>query len=133
MGSVTGKSSKGKPSQSANARNEKNERLSAIYDTVGMVTMFCGTTNDVPPGWLLCDGSEVRQEAFPALFALLGTTFGTAGKTGYFVLPDFDNRAPIGVDGSGLVTALAGTFSVDATTVSTDHAYLGVYFIIRAY
>lgn len=125
---------KGKPSQSVVARNIRDERLSAIYNSVGIVTMFVGTTSDVPPGWLLCDGSEVLQSAYPDLYTLIGTTFGTASKSGYFVLPDFDNRVPIGVLAStGLVTTLGGTFSVDATTASTDHAYLGVYFIIRAY
>ncbi len=134
MGGITSKPSKGKPSQSASARNTKNERFNAIYDIAGVIVMWAGAAAKIPPGWLRCDGSEVKADAYPALNTLLGTTYGTASKAGYLVLPDFDNRVPIGpLASTGLVTALAGTFALDATTTSTDHDYLGVYFIIRAY
>lgn len=124
---------KGDTRKSVAARNTNRSRLGGVYDIVGMITMFAGTTADVPPGWLLCDGSEYLQTAYPELYALIGTTFGTAAVSGYFVVPDFRNRVPIHPKSASLVTALAGTFAVDATTASTDHDYYGVYFIIRAY
>lgn len=133
MGTIKS-SNKGKQSQSVKSRNLVMERNTAIFNPVGMIVMFAGTSDYVPPGWLLCDGQEVLQSAYPQLYVLLGTTFGTSSKTGYFVLPDFDNCVPIGpLASTGLVTALGGTFALDATTASTDHSYLGVYFIIRAY
>lgn len=125
--------SKGKKGGSKSASNIARERFNAIYDSVGCECLFAGASTAIPTGWLLCDGSEVLQTAFPQLYALIGTTYGT-GSSGFFVLPQFNNRVPIGpLASTGLVTALAGTFAVDATTVSTDHTYLGVNFIIRAY
>jgi len=131
---ITRTVSKGKQSGNVKARNMLRERFNAVYNNVGMITMFAGTLSDIPPGWLPCEGGEVLQTAFPQLYTLIGTTFGTAGTSGYFVLPNFKNRVPVGpLASTGLVTALGGTFNADATTVSTDHTYLGVYFIIRAY
>lgn len=125
--------SKKNPGKSTVARNIHRERINAIYDNVGMITMFSGPSTSVPPGWLLCDGSEVLKTAFPELWTLIGTTYGT-GATGYFVLPDFDNALPIGpLASTGIVTAIGGTATADRVVVSADHSYLGVFFIIRAY
>lgn len=60
-------------------------------------------TATAPQGYLLCDGSEKAVADYPALDALLGTTFGArtdgsggAGST-HFRLPDFRGRSPVGV------------------------------------
>lgn len=125
--------SKKNTGKSTLARNIHRERLNAIYDCVGMIAMFAGATTSIPVGWLLCDGSEVLKTAFPELWTLIGTTYGT-GATGYLVLPDFDNALPIGpLATTGIVTAIGGTATADRVVVSSDHSYLGVYFIIRAY
>ena len=42
-------------------------------------------------GWLLCDGRELSQTEYRALFAVLGTEFGTAAA-GKFKLPDSRGR-----------------------------------------
>lgn len=52
---------------------------------IGMVKLLTGTA--VPQGWLLCDGRELATADYPALFALLGTTYGGNGRT-TFALPD---------------------------------------------
>lgn len=51
-----------------------------------------GGTN-VPEGYLLCNGAEVSQSTYPALYAQVGNSFGTA-STGNFKLPN----------GNGVVT-----------------------------
>lgn len=121
---------KGKQSGSVLARNKQRERLNAVFYTVGMVTMFAGASSKVPPGWLLCEGGEVLKTAYPSLYDLLGTTYGTPTDTDYFSLPDFRDRVPIGP--SGFVAALGGTYSEDSTAGS-DFDFIGLYFIIRAY
>jgi len=52
---------------------------------IGMVKLLTGTT--VPAGWLRCDGRELPIAEYPALFALLGTTYGGNGRS-TFALPD---------------------------------------------
>lgn len=52
---------------------------------IGMVKMLTGTA--VPAGWLLCDGRELPIVGNPALFAVLGTTYGGDGRR-TFALPD---------------------------------------------
>lgn len=40
-----------------------------------------------PPGWLICDGSEVRRSDFPALFGVIGESYGAGNGTTTFNLP----------------------------------------------
>jgi microcystin-dependent protein len=47
-----------------------------------------------PVGWNLCDGSQVLIAEYPALFQLVGTTYGGNGQTS-FALPDLRGRVPI--------------------------------------
>ena len=56
---------------------------------IGMVKLLAGTT--VPTGWALCDGRELAVAQHPALFAMLGTTYGGDGRS-TFVLPDLRNE-----------------------------------------
>jgi len=48
-----------------------------------------------PVGWAFCDGSILSIAEFPALFDLIGTTYGGDGKS-TFALPDLRGRVPIG-------------------------------------
>lgn len=66
---------------------------------VGTLNPYAGTS--APDGWLLCDGSDVAQATYPRLYALLGTTYGTASDaTNDFKLPDLRGRVAVGADGS---------------------------------
>lgn len=62
----------------------------------GFIGYFGGT---LPAGWLECDGGIKNIVSFPALAAILGTTFGGDGVT-TFGVPDLRGRVPIGL-GSG--------------------------------
>jgi microcystin-dependent protein len=55
-----------------------------------MVVMW--TTGSPPVGWLLCDGAAVSRTTYSALFAVIGTTFGTGDGTTTFNLPNVTNR-----------------------------------------
>lgn len=48
----------------------------------------------VPDGWAWCNGCELRIADYPALFELLGTTFGGDGKS-TFALPNLVGRKPM--------------------------------------
>jgi microcystin-dependent protein len=64
----------------------------------GMI--FCWSAAALPAGALLCDGSSLLRSAYPNLFAIIGTTYGSADGT-HFTLPDLRNRFPGGA-GSNL-------------------------------
>lgn len=59
---------------------------------IGEIRMF--GFGFAPRKWALCDGQLVPCSQNPALYALLGTTFGGDG-TNNFALPDMRGRAPI--------------------------------------
>jgi microcystin-dependent protein len=49
----------------------------------------------LPAGWLTCDGRPVLRTEYPALFAAIGTTYGSTGPTD-FRLPDLAGRLAMG-------------------------------------
>lgn len=61
---------------------------------VGAVTGWFG--EDAPAGWLLLNGQAVSRSAYPALFEILGTTYGEGDGTDTFNLPDLRGRMPVG-------------------------------------
>lgn len=74
------------------------------------------TTATPPTNWLICDGSSLlRAGTYAALFAVIGTTYGTADAT-HFNIPDFRGRSPIG-SGTGTATG-ATAHALGATPTS---------------
>jgi Phage Tail Collar Domain len=70
----------------------------------GQTIPFMGAT--IPQGWLAADGSSISQTTYPALFAALGTTWGSAGP-GLFNLPDLRGKVLIGTSPSILFASSA--------------------------
>ncbi len=83
-----------------------------------------------PDNWIILNGVARSRTAYPALFGLWGTTFGTGDGTSTFGVPDFSGRVPRGLDTSAAVDPdgadralgstqedamqnLTGTFGVD--------------------
>lgn len=64
---------------------------------LGEIRMFTG--NFAPRGWALAQGQIMFIAQNPALFSILGTTYGGNGQT-TFALPNLQGRVPIGVGGS---------------------------------
>ena len=74
----------------------------------------------IPSGWLPCDGRLLQIQSNPALFSLLGTTYGGDGVN-TFHLPDLRGRSTVGTgQGPGLSNRMlgsqAGTESATLTT-----------------
>ncbi|TGX50115.1 hypothetical protein E5A73_16950 [Sphingomonas gei] len=59
---------------------------------LGQVVAYAGPA--APPGWAPCDGSLLDAGQYPALFAVLGTTYG--GSAQAFALPDLRGRILLG-------------------------------------
>lgn len=68
------------------------EPVSMTGSITGEVRMFAG--RGVPKGWRRCDGQVLAIEENPALFAVIGTTYGGDGISG-FALPDMRERVAL--------------------------------------
>lgn len=106
---------------------------SADATTYGQLTTAIAAVNSVitgaiqmwpiaaaPTGYLLCTGSAVSRTTYAALFAVIGTTFGSGDGSTTFNLPNYADRFPIGV---GTIAASIGATggSKDAIVVSHNH------------
>jgi len=63
-------------------------------------TIICFAGQIVPSGWLLCDGSEINKSDYPKLFSVIGNVYGTSVNSNNFVLPNLQERIPLGKSNS---------------------------------
>jgi microcystin-dependent protein len=66
--------------------------ISSAY--VGEIKSLAGPT--VPPGWLKCDGRELKRTDYPALFDAIGIVWGDGDGSATFNVPDLRGRTMIG-------------------------------------
>ena len=73
-----------------------------VANPTGAVIAFAGSS--APSGWFLCGGQEVAIASYGALYAVIGTTYGSltngsggAGTT-HFRVPDLRGRTVAGID-----------------------------------
>lgn len=80
-----------------------------------------------PKNWMLCQGQMLSINDYPALFAIIGPTFGGDGRT-TFGLPDLRGRVPIGFGrGPGLSAYRWGqTFGSQTVTLTPGQAQVSV-------
>lgn len=64
----------------------------------GSIIQF--STANVPQGYLECNGQAVGRADYPALFALLGTTYGEGNALTTFNVPDCRDRSIVGRSGT---------------------------------
>ena len=67
---------------------------------IGAVSSFAGPNNNLPSGWLLCDGSNVSRTTYYLLFLAIGTTYGAGDGSTTFTLPNLKGKIPVGLDAS---------------------------------
>lgn len=67
--------------------------VDANLPPTGSVMAYAGSA--APAGYLLCDGTSYLRSVYPALFAIIGTSYGSADVT-HFTVPDLRARVPIG-------------------------------------
>lgn len=82
-----------------------SEEIDAKIDVAspaGMVSAFACTT--APSGWLKCDGSAVSRTTYAALFAAIGTKYGSGNGSTTFNLPT-QSVLPLGTSAPVSLTA----------------------------
>lgn len=86
---------------------------------IGEIICYAGSASP-KANWLVCDGSEVAQADYPDLYAVIGSTYGSAG-TGNFKLPDLRGRSGAGAGtGTGLnPVALGQQYGEQSHTLTT--------------
>ena len=107
---------------------------------IGEVKLFAG--NFAPRGWAFCEGQLLSISSNPALFSILGTTYGGDGRT-TFGLPDLRSRVPMSPGRApGLNPVVLGqkfqlfghgtmtSHKPDPPQGSTKHGALGIHYII---
>lgn len=62
---------------------------------VGTLTLYTGASGTVPEGYLLALGASLLRAEWPALFAVIGTTYGSASAD-TFSLPNLQDRVVLG-------------------------------------
>jgi|TARA_A100001015_G_scaffold60144_1_gene66337 microcystin-dependent protein len=95
----------------------------------GTILAFGSST--IPSGYLRCNDQAVSRTTYAALFAIIGTTYGTGDGSSTFNVPDLRDRAPYGratftigtttsseVDASGQLASASQSASVSATNVT---------------
>lgn len=78
------------------------------------------STNNIPTGWLPCEGQILPIAQNQALYALLGTQFGGNGST-TFALPDLRGRAILAAQPSAIgqpYAAVGGKGGAEAVTLA---------------
>lgn len=66
----------------------------------GMIMAFAGTSDNIPDGWLLCDGSAVSRSEYSNLYSAIGVSWGTGDNSTTFNLPDLRGMFLRGVSGN---------------------------------
>lgn len=95
------------------AQSLSNKTVAGVFPTGGIIS-FGGSS--APSGYLLCDGSAVSRTTYAALFAVLGTTYGTGDGSTTFNVPDLRGRSPLGSgQGSGLTNRALGASGGEET------------------
>lgn len=90
---------------------------------VGTIVPYADSTLPAGGKWLQCDGSTVSQTTYAALYAILGTTYGSDAG-GNFTLPDIRGKVIVGFTNS-TVYDLSGngeTFTLAITGGEYVHA-----------
>jgi microcystin-dependent protein len=94
---------------------------SDVAELIPAGTVVLWTAAAAPSGWLLCDGGDINRTTYAALFAKIGTTYGSGDGATTFDLPNTKDVAIIGRgDNNSLGTSSGTQFnsSKQATTAS---------------
>ena len=61
---------------------------SQAFFPAGMIIPFAGPQENIPNGWMLCDGRVLNKNDYSSLFNAIGTAWGNGGGGDNFNIPD---------------------------------------------
>lgn len=83
------------------ATNAKQARANLEVEPIGTIYAFAG--NNIPSGYLPCNGSAISRTTYADLFAVIGTTYGSGDGSTTFNLPNLTDKFIQGSDTVGTV------------------------------
>jgi microcystin-dependent protein len=73
------------------------------------------SASSVPSGFLECNGSNVSRSTYSALFAVIGTTYGSGDGSSTFGLPDLQDNVVVGKSNNKALASTGGANTVTST------------------
>ena len=73
------------------------------------------SSSSVPSGFLECDGSAVSRSTYSALFAIVGTTYGSGDGASTFNLPNLSDKVALGKSNNKALASTGGAETVQST------------------
>ena len=99
---------------------------------IGSYIQFAGS--QAPAGFLVCNGGEISRTTYSALFAVIGTTYGSGDGSTTFNLPNLTDRFLQGSTTSGTVkNAGLPNISGGAYLTTTEAGYNTVHYCDGAF
>ncbi len=84
----------------ATLNNSITELLGYKDSFIQTGTIIISQASEIPSGFLLCDGSEIKIDEYEDLYAVIGTTYGQSDST-TFCIPDLTGRTVFGIAENG--------------------------------
>jgi microcystin-dependent protein len=105
----------------------ENGNLAMNYQFVNPIgSIICFAGQSVPSGWVLCDGSELSKTEYPKLFSVIGNIYGSPANSGNFVLPNLQQRMPLGKSNSNSLGDTSGNSTITLSTNQLpSHSHTG--------
>ena len=75
-------------------------------------TIVPWSSASVPTGFLECDGSNVSRTTYSALFAIVGTTYGSGDGSSTFGLPNLQDNVAVGKSNNKALASTGGANTV---------------------
>ena len=73
------------------------------------------SASSVPSGFLECNGANVSRSTYSALFAVIGTTYGSGDGATTFGLPDLQDNVAVGKSNNKALASTMGANTVTST------------------
>ena len=83
------------------ATTAKQARANLEVEPIGTIFAFAG--NNIPKGYLPCNGSAISRTTYADLFTVIGTTYGAGDGSTTFNLPNLTDKFIQGSDTAGTV------------------------------
>ena len=90
-------------------------RLGSTAGGIPTATIVPWTTSSIPTGFLECNGSAVSRSTYAALFAIIGTTYGTGDGSSTFTLPDLQDKVAVSKSNNKALASTGGANTVTST------------------
>ena len=85
--------------------------------STGTIVPWSDTT--APSGFLECNGQAISRTTYSALFAIVGTTYGSGNGSTTFNVPDLKNDVPLGRSNAKALASTGGANTVSSGGNST--------------